>query len=100
MAADGVWKITVNSPMGAQESTWRLSTSGTELEGSSEGGPGGTVEAKNGRADNGHLTWSADITTPFPMTLEFDVTVDGDSMVGQVKAGSFGHSPLNGVRVG
>lgn len=100
MAADGVWKITVNSPMGAQESTWRLSTSGTALEGSSEGGPGGPVEAKDGRAEDGHLSWSAAITSPFPMTLQFDVTVDGDSMTGHVKAGSFGNSPLSGVRVG
>jgi hypothetical protein len=100
MAADGVWKITVNSPMGAQESTWRLNTDGTALEGSSEGGPGGPVEAKDGKVDGGHLTWSASITSPFPMTLEFDVNVEGDSMTGQVKAGSFGHSPLSGVRVG
>ena len=100
MAADGVWKITVNSPIGAQESTWRLKTNGTALEGSSEGGPGGKVEATGGKADNGHLTWSARITAPFPMTLEFDVNVAGDTMVGQVKAGSFGHSPVRGVRVG
>jgi hypothetical protein len=32
------------------------------------------------------------------MTLEFTVTVSGDSMNGSVKAGAFGSSPLTGVR--
>ena len=38
------------------------------------------------------------MTQPFPITLEFTVTVSGDNMEGSVKAGAFGSSPLKGVR--
>ncbi|MGA2953393.1 MAG: hypothetical protein ABSD80_14285, partial [Caulobacteraceae bacterium] len=52
----------------------------------------------SGTVDGDTLTWSASITMPIPMTLEFTVTVSGDAMTGSVKAGAFGSSPLTGVR--
>jgi len=45
------------------------------------------------------LTWSSAITSPMPMTLEFEATVAGDAMTGNVKLGAFGNAALNGVRV-
>ena len=33
-----------------------------------------------------------------PMTLEFEATVSGDTMNGNVKLGAFGSAPLTGVR--
>jgi hypothetical protein len=96
MSADGAWKTTINSPMGVQEGTLNITTKGDTFTGKMEGRMGG--QDISGKVDGDTLTWSAAITTPFPMTLEFTVTVSGDAMTGSVKAGSFGSSPLTGVR--
>ena len=44
------------------------------------------------------MKWSASITSPFPMTLEFTGKLAGESLDGSVKAGSFGSFPFTGVR--
>jgi hypothetical protein len=96
MSADGAWKTTVNSPMGVQEGTLNIVTSGDTFTGKMEGRMG--AQDISGKVDGDNLSWSASITSPFPMTLEFTVTVSGDTMNGSVKAGAFGSSPLTGVR--
>ncbi|HEY5204148.1 MAG TPA: hypothetical protein VIJ63_06070 [Roseiarcus sp.] len=96
MSVDGAWKTTINSPMGVQEGELNIASSGDSFSGTMKGRMG--EQAISGKVDGDTLTWSASITTPFPMTLEFTVTVSGDSMSGSVKAGAFGSSPLTGVR--
>jgi len=97
MALDGTWKITVNTPMGVQEGTLTLKTEGTKLTGT-QNGPNGSMAIQNGKVDGNKLTWTADMTQPMPLKLEFSVTVAGDQMTGEVKAGAFGASPLSGTR--
>lgn len=97
MSADGNWKITINSPMGAQTIEATLTTNGDTFTGSTKGPMGEqTVE---GKVDGDTLTWSASITSPMPMTLEFSATVSGDTLSGNVKLGAFGNAPLSGVRI-
>ncbi|HEX2801426.1 MAG TPA: hypothetical protein VHN73_05140 [Phenylobacterium sp.] len=97
MSADGSWKITINTPMGAQEVTATITTSGDTFTGKTEGRMGS--QDVSGKVDGDTLTWSAAITNPMPMTLEFTATVSGDAMTGNVKLGAFGNAPLSGVRV-
>jgi hypothetical protein len=96
MSVDGAWKTSVNTPMGVQEGRLDITASGDSFTGTMSGGAG--EQAISGKVDGDTLTWSAQITSPFPMTLEFTVTVDGDAMSGSVKAGAFGSSPLTGAR--
>jgi hypothetical protein len=96
MSADGNWKITINTPMGAQEVNASIQTSGDTFTGKTEGRMGS--QEITGKVNGNTLTWSANITQPMPMTLEFEATVDGDSMKGNVKLGAFGNAPLSGVR--
>lgn len=97
MSADGNWKITINSPMGAQEVNASIKTNGDTFTGTTSGRMGEqTIE---GKVNGDTLTWSAAITQPMPMTLEFSATVSGDSLSGNVKLGAFGSAPLTGVRV-
>ena len=96
MSADGNWKTTINSPMGVQEGTLSITTSGDTFTGKMAGRQG--EQDISGSVSGDNLKWSASITQPFPITLEFDVTVSGDEMTGNVKAGAFGSSPLKGVR--
>jgi len=96
MSVDGSWNTTINSPMGVQEGTLEIASSGDAFTGKMKGRMG--EQDISGKVDGDTLTWSASITSPFPMTLEFTVTISGDSMNGSVKAGAFGSSPLTGVR--
>jgi hypothetical protein len=97
MAIDGKWEITINSPLGAQKATLDLASDGTSLTGSQQAAQGsGPVE--NGKVDGNIATWSAKISSPMPMTLDFTGTVDGDKLSGSVKAGSFGSFPFTGSR--
>jgi hypothetical protein len=97
MAVDGKWEITINSPMGAQKATLDLKADGGTLTGSQQAAQGsGPLE--NGKVNGNELSWSAKITSPMPMTLDFTGTVDGDKLSGSVKAGSFGSFPFTGSR--
>ena len=97
MSADGKWKITINTPMGAQEIIADIQTNGDTFTGKTEGRQGaGEV---SGKVNGDTLTWKTDISQPMPMTLDFEAKVDGDKMTGNVKLGAFGNAPLSGARV-
>jgi hypothetical protein len=97
MAIDGKWEITINSPMGAQKATLDLKADGAGLSGT-QTAMQGTQPLTNGKVDGNKLSWSAAITSPMPMTLEFSGTVEGDKLSGSVKAGAFGSFPFSGGR--
>jgi len=98
MAVDGKWEIIINSPLGAQKATLDLATAGTALTGTQQAAQGsGPLE--NGKVDGNNVAWSAKISSPMPLTLDFAGTVDGDKLSGSVKAGSFGSFPFSGNRV-
>jgi len=85
--------------MGQQKATITLATDGDTLTGTMEGQQG-TLELKDGAVDGDTVSWKADITNPMPITLEFSATVDGDSLSGDVKLGSFGNASFTGTRIG
>lgn len=98
MAVDGKWEIVINSPLGAQKAQLDLKADGGTLTGSQQAAQGsGPLE--NGKVDGNNLSWSAKINSPMPMTLDFAGAVDGDTLSGSVKAGSFGSFPFSGTRV-
>lgn len=97
MAIDGKWEITINSPLGAQKATLDLKADGGSLAGTQTAMQ--STQPLTGKVDGNNLTWSASITSPMPMTLEFSGAVDGDKLAGSVKAGSFGSFPFSGGRV-
>jgi hypothetical protein len=97
MAVDGTWNLVVNTPMGAQESTLVISASGATLTGTQSAGSG-EGRPIEGTVDGNDISWTASITKPMPMTLEFSGTVDGDNLTGNVKLGMFGSAPFTGTR--
>lgn len=98
MAVDGKWEIVINSPLGAQKAQLELKTDGGTLTGT-QAAAQGSGPLENGKVDGNSLSWSAKITSPMPMTLDFTGTVDGDKLSGSVKAGSFGSFPFSGTRL-
>jgi hypothetical protein len=97
MAIDGKWDITISSPMGAQKASLEFKVDGAALTGS-QTAQGSTQALANGKVDGNNVGWSAQITSPMPMTLEFTGAVDGDKISGSVKAGAFGSFPFTGAR--
>ena len=96
MSADGNWKITINTPMGARTMDVAIATSGDSFTGKVDSEMGS--QEVTGKVDGDTLTWSTDITNPMPMKLEFSAKVDGDKMSGNVKLGMFGNAALTGDR--
>jgi hypothetical protein len=97
MSVDGTWNVVVKSPMGDQPSTLTLKADGGTLTGTASA-QGNTNPIAGGKVDGDTVSWSNSITTPFPMTLEFSGKVEGDTLNGSVKAGSFGSFPFTGKR--
>ena len=97
MSADGNWKVTINTPMGARTMNVGITTSGDSFTGKVDSEMGS--QEVTGKVDGDTLTWSSDITNPMPMKLEFTAKVEGDKMSGNVKLGMFGNASLTGERV-
>jgi autotransporter translocation and assembly factor TamB len=98
MTVDGTWKLTVNTPMGAQESTLTLNASGAQLTGTQSAPSGDSSPIADGKVNGNNVAWKASITKPMPLTLEFSGTVNGNQMSGEVKLGMFGSSTFSGMR--
>jgi hypothetical protein len=98
MAVDGTWKLTVNTPMGTQDSTLTIASSGATLTGTQSAGHGEGKPIEDGTVNGNDISWKASITKPMAMTLTFNGTVEGDSISGSVKLGMFGSASFTGVR--
>ncbi|MDG1204725.1 MAG: hypothetical protein P8N51_05075 [Pseudomonadales bacterium] len=97
MSADGDWKVTVKSPMGSQDATLTLDSSGDSLSGKFVG-PQGEQTFDGGVADGNQLSWNIKMTQPMPMNLDFLAQVEGDTIDGSVKLGAFGDATFTGTR--
>lgn len=98
MAVDGTWKLVINTPMGTQESTLKIESSGNTLTGTQSAGSGDGRLIDDGSVHGDNIAWKASITKPMAMTLEFSGKVDGDNLAGTVKLGMFGSAKFTGVR--
>ena len=96
-SADGTWNCTMNSPMGAQSMTLTLTSSGNELSGKLAG-PQGEMEFTGGTIDGDNLTWTVSIDQPMKMDIVTTAKVEGDTLTGEAKLGSFGTAQLTGTR--
>ncbi len=97
MSFAGNWNITMKTPMGDRGGVLTLAQDGDALSGSMES-DGNSTDISNGRVEDGNAKWDVDVTSPMPLTLSFDVGVDGDDMSGNVKLGMFGNSAVTGSR--
>jgi hypothetical protein len=97
MAIDGTWNLTLETPIGTQESTLEVKAADGVLTGT-QSSPDGSQAIQDGVVNGDEATWSVTITSPMPMTLEFKGVVAGDIMSGTVKLGMFGEARFTGVR--
>ena len=97
MSVDGTWKITLQTPLGAQESTVALACDGGALTGT-QSGNGEEGPIYDGSCDGDTATWKVDISRPMSLTVTFKATVSGDSISGTASAGFFPTSKFTGAR--
>jgi hypothetical protein len=98
MSAAGVWKVVIQSPMGAQEVALTLKQEGAALSGTAASAMFGSTDLENVAVNGDALTFTMNVKSPLPMTVEGEATISGDSMTGSMKAGAFGAFPLTGAR--
>lgn len=97
MSIDGNWKITLATPMGPQEMEAEFTTADGALSGALKSPMGS--EPVNGTVDGDRLQWTTKVTKPMPIEIDFDATVEGDTMSGTAKLGAFGNAGLTGSRI-
>lgn len=97
----GTYAFAVSTPMGEQSGTFTVvpSADGSSFTGQLTGGMG-SMEVQDGRIDGNVLTWTMQMTSPMPMKLEGEATVDGDAVNGKIKAGFMGSMPFTAARQG
>lgn len=96
MAVDGKWNLTIKTPMGEQTAVLTLKQEGDALTGEMSG-QAGTTPIENGKVEGDVLKWHAKVTSPMPITLEFEGKEDGGNLSGNVKLGAFGTSTFSGA---
>ena len=94
---DGTWNCTMTSPMGAGSVTLTLRTEGSSLSGTLVSDQG-TMEFTDGTVDGNELSWTVSVQQPMPIQIETTETIDGDTLNGTSKLGSFGTAQLTGTR--
>jgi hypothetical protein len=94
---EGSWDVTIATPIGDMEVAFDI----TEQDGAIHGiarSKDETVEFLDPVAEGNRLKWSQEVTTPMRLKLNFDVTVEGDTMTGTSKPPGFPSSKVNGSR--
>lgn len=93
---DGEWAMVIASPVGDQHMTGRFATDGEAVSGALESPEGS--EDFTGTLVGDRLKFDLKVSKPMPMTLKYDLTVDGDTIAGKVKLGMFGTAKVRGDR--
>ena len=97
MSVDGQWDVTVKTPMGLMNAVLTLKAEGGRLTGEQKN-QHGVTPLEDGVIEGDRLTWTLRPQQPMPMKFDAEVTVEGDTMKGLVRAGMMGTSTLTGTR--
>jgi hypothetical protein len=97
MNADGNWKVTLSTKMGAQDLQLQIVTQGEGFTGRIDS-PMGNIDIE-GKIAGSTLRWDMKITKPLSMKASYDVVIDGDTLSGTAKLGFLGKAKVSGKRI-
>ncbi|MFE4450615.1 hypothetical protein [Streptomyces sp. NPDC056796] len=97
MAAEGVWDLSVSTPIGTIEAVVEFARQDGVLTGTALGA-GERVALRDLRLEGGLLTWKQAVTRPLRLDLAFTVTLDGSTLTGTSRAGRLPASKVTGRR--
>lgn len=98
MSVSGTYNVNIKTPMGDQSGTLTVNAEGDSFSGSVSSAMMGSMDIAGGKVAGNALSWTMDMKSPMPMSLECEATVDGDAIAGSIKAGMFGAMALSGTR--
>jgi hypothetical protein len=81
----GSWEVVINTPIGDLTAVFEIIEKDGAIKGTARTDDE-TVDFLEPVADGNRLTWTQEVTTPMQLKLNFDVTVEGDTMTGTSKA--------------
>lgn len=93
---DGTWKMVLATPMGPQPVTGRFTTTGEVLNGVLESDQG--AQSFAGSVSGNRLKWEMKVTKPMPLTLKYELLIEGDTLSGKARLGMFGTAKVTGQR--
>lgn len=95
---DGVWKVSISTPIGKQTVLFHISTKDGLVTGTANQG-GEAAAFVDPVMEGNRMSWSQRVTKPMSLHLKFEVMVNGDAMVGTAKAGLLPPSKVEGTRL-
>ncbi|AZS83937.1 hypothetical protein ACIQKE_01795 [Streptomyces griseoviridis] len=99
MAAEGVWDLSISTPIGTIEAVVEFARPRQDgvLTGTARGAAE-SVPLSDITLEGDRLTWKQAVTKPLRLNLAFAVTLDGDTLTGTSKAGRLPASKVTGRR--
>jgi hypothetical protein len=97
MSIEGVWDLTIATPIGRIKPVIELSREDEKFIGVAQG-LGEEVPLRDVVVDGDRITWKQSVTKPLRLNLTFEVTIDGDVLTGKSKAGRLPSSKVTGQR--
>jgi imidazolonepropionase-like amidohydrolase len=95
----GSWRMTIDSPQGAQAVTATFAQNGSSFTGKVSGLPTGDAEISNGHLDGTKATWSLSLTFGAQsFNLDFMGDISGNRISGSVALGPMGNAPFTGEK--
>ena len=96
--ASGSWDVEIESSYGDLPAVFQVTQTGNSIAGTVEGSMFETMPIEDGSIDGNRAEWKVSATQPMPMTLEFAVTFEGDSVQGAARFGEYGEGTVSGSR--
>ncbi|MFJ9248438.1 hypothetical protein [Streptomyces sp. NPDC101776] len=97
MSIEGVWDLTIATPVGRIKPVVELRREGAQFTGIAHG-TGEEVPLRDVVVDGDRITWNQAVTKPLRLNLTFAVTVEDDTLTGTSKAGRLPASKVTGRR--
>ncbi|WP_030513784.1 hypothetical protein [Nocardia sp. NRRL WC-3656] len=99
MSAEGIWDLSISTPIGRIAVELDIRRENGTLAGTASGA-GERVSLHDIVLDGDRLTWNQAVRKPMRLNLAFAVTVEGDALTGTAEAGRLPASKVTGVRRG
>ncbi|MEB8344190.1 hypothetical protein [Streptomyces endophyticus] len=98
MTVEGIWDLSVSTPIGTIAAVVELRGEGGELTGTAHGAGEEVPLHDLELTGDDRLTWKQAVTRPMRLNLAFAVTFDGDTLTGTSRAGRLPASKVTGTR--
>lgn len=93
----GTWDVTLKTPIGTLDAVYVFTDAAGALAGTAST-QSETVTLAAVVCDGPRVTWRQSVTRPIRLNLDFDVTVDGQTLAGHSRAGRLPRTTVTGTR--